>query len=245
MTGKIIFAALSLMLLTTTHTFAKEPAEGAEEFHELVDSWINDEINSETLIGGINLLEGAIIAEGDTWVNLYWRARIALIRGQIYYENKDKEASLAELKESHLLIRKSISIQEHSDSWRVMSESSSLIMVQRGVAYIILNFMKAQNQAKKSIELDPENARAHLVVAQFLTNAPRIAGGNRKKGIRILQDQLSRSDLIDEDRFLLFLTLSEALERNKQSDEALVAYQEALNIFPGYRLAPTVVVDLE
>ena len=52
-----------------------------------------------------------------------------------------------------------------------------------------------------------------------------------KKGIELLQDQVSRNDLIDEDKFLLLLTLSEALQKNKQTEEAEITYQEALGIY--------------
>jgi hypothetical protein len=35
------------------------------------------------------------------------------------------------------------------------------------------------------------------------------------------------------------------LEKSKQAEEAATVYQEALEIFPGYRHGPTVVIDVE
>ena len=243
MNWKTMVVLLSLQSIAIPHIYAAEPGTVAEGYHGLVDSWINGEIESEALMDEIGILEDTLARAGSTWDNLYWLARIALIRGQIHYERGDKEASLLELDKSHVLIRESISVQDHSDSWRIMSEASSLIMVQKGFAFIILNFSKSRKQAERSLELDPRNARAHLIIAQFLTNAPRIAGGNLKKGIAVLRDQASRNDLISEDEFLLLLTLSEALQKSKQTDEAASARQEALGIFPGYRKGPTVVID--
>jgi tetratricopeptide (TPR) repeat protein len=245
MNRTFIIIALFWHFLATSYAFAEEPENGIDGYHELVDSWMNDEISSEALIEGIGVFEDTLMAEDDAWENLYWLSRIALIRGQIYYETADKKASLAELEMSHRLIEESIAMHEHSDSWRIMSEASSLIMIQRGLPYIILNFRKGQKQAAKSLELDPDNARSHLIVAQFLTHAPRIAGGNMKKGLKILQVQASRGDLIDEDKFLLLLTLSEALDKNKQTDRARSIYQESLEIYPDYRKGPTVVINLE
>lgn len=243
MKRKTLIIVLSFLSLAVLHIHAEVPGEVADEYHRLVDSWSNGETDSGVLMEEIGVLEDALIAGGSTWESLYWLARIAFIRGKIHFESGDKEASLAELDRSHQLIRESIGIHDNSDSWRIMSEASSLIMMQRGIAYIILNYAKSWKQAERSLELDPHNARAHLIVAQFLTNAPRIAGGDMKKGIALLRDQSSRSDLIDEDRFLLLLALSEALERDKQIDEAARVRKEALKVFPGYRKGPTVVVE--
>jgi tetratricopeptide (TPR) repeat protein len=245
MNRTFIIISLFWYFLATSYGFAEEPEKGIDGYHELLDSWLNDEISSEALVEGISAFEDTLIAENETWEKLYWLSRMALIRGQIYYEAGNNEASLVELEKSHRLIEDSIAIQEHSDSWRIRSEASSLIMVQRGLLYIILNFKKAQKQAAKSLELDPDNARSHLIVAQFLTNAPGIAGGDMRKGLEILEEQASRDDLIDEDKFLLLLTLSEALDKNKQTDRSRFIYQQSLEIYPDYRKGPTVIIDLE
>ena len=86
-----------MQLLATSYIFTEEPENGSDVYHELVDSWLNEEIDSAELIRGINDFESTLAAINDTWEKLYWLSRTALIRGQIHYENKDKEASLAEL----------------------------------------------------------------------------------------------------------------------------------------------------
>jgi hypothetical protein len=232
-----------LLIVIAPQLYAAEPGNLSGEYHELIDSWLNDEIESDHVSSEINLLEAELLKKSETWENLYWLARISLIQGQIHYENKEKELSLEALDRSQKFLNQSLAIHEHSDSWRIMSEVSSLIMIQKGFIYIIFNFSKSQDQAKASLELDPNNTRASLTIAQFLINAPGIAGGNLKKGIKLLEEQSLRKDLIDEDQFFIFLTLSEALAKKKRNEEAAVARQKALDIYPNYKKGQTVTIE--
>jgi len=234
-----------LLIVTISSLYAVEPGDLSEQFHELVDSWLNNEIDSANLKINIGHLEAKLLSEKESWENLYWLARISLIRGQIYYENDEEDLSVAELERSQELMGKSIAIHEHSDSWRIMSEASSLIMIQKGFGYIILNVSRSQDQAEASLKLDPNNARASLIIAQFLTNAPFIAGGSVKKGIVLLEELSLRDHMIDEDEFFIWLTLSEALTKRKRHNEAEAAHQKAFSIYPNYKNGQTVRIDGE
>jgi tetratricopeptide (TPR) repeat protein len=234
-----------MIVLIVSIAAAEEPGVFSENFHGPLDSWINGEIGSDELLVEMNRLDGLLERDVDSWENLYWRSRAALVRGEIFYEREDSELSIAELEKSQKFAQDSIGIHDNSDSWRIMSEGSSLIMIQKDIGYIILNFAKGQEQAKKSLELDPRNARASLVVAQFLCNAPWIAGGNMKEGIKILKDSSERRDLIDEDRFYILLTLSEVLQKDKQIDNATITCEEALNIFPGNQNGQNLLLNLK
>ncbi len=230
---KYIFVILVQLFLISTLITAKEPEIFSGRFHQSLDIWINGQTDTESFFEEINNLDEILEQEVSGWENLYWQARLSLLRGQIYYEWDDKKQSIRELKTCRELAEEAISIQENSDSWRIMSEASSLIMLQKGMGYIILNFSKSRDQAEQAIELDPQNARASLVFAQFLSNAPSIAGGNIDEGIEMLQNLSYRSDLINEDRFFILLTLSKVLQKDKQIDAAINACREALIIFPG------------
>ena len=230
---KSVSVALLQLLLVVSFVGAAVPDGFRQEFQGPVDAWMNSEMESAVLFEKMNRLDTILTQGASSWESLYWQSRTAYVRGQIHYEREDKESSLAELERSRELAEDSISIFESSDSWRIMAESSSLIMLQRGFAYIILNFQKGQNQAKRSLELDPGNARASHVIAQFLCAAPRIAGGNMREGIESLQTLSVRPDLIEEDRFILLLTLSEVLQREDRIDESIAACRDALSIYPG------------
>jgi len=239
-----MFTVFSQLLLTVPLLIAEEPAGFSGAFHAPLDAWINGEIDSDALIDEMSGLEAILEREDESWENLYWRSRITLVRGRIHYEREDEQSSLIELKRTQELAQKSIDVQDNSESWRVMSEASSLIMLQRGIGYIILNSSKGQNQYRRSLELDPDNARASLLHAQFLCNAPGIFGGDLEQGIEVLRDLSIRTDLIDEDRFYISLALSEALQENQQIDEAIVACRKAISVYPGNQEGQSLLVDL-
>jgi len=245
MNRKVIFIILSQMVLIVSVAAVELPEDFSVRFHEPVDLWINGEINSEALFDEMNRLDSILNEDADSWENLYWRSRTAMMRGQIYFDREDSEASIAEIEKSQRLAKASITIHDNSDSWRIMAEGSSLIMIQKDFAYIIMNFSKSQDEAKKSLELDPGNARASLVIAQFLCNAPWIAGGDMKKGIKILEDNSRRTDLIAEDKFHILLILSEVLQKDKQIEKSIIACTAALEIFPGNQKAQKFLSELK
>lgn len=244
MRKRTLLIVLSQLLLTVPLLIAEEPAGFSGVFQEALDAWINGEIDSELLFDEMSGLEAILEREDESWENLYWRSRIAIVRGRIHYEREDEQSSLIELKRTQELAQESIDVQDNSDSWRIMSEASSLIMLQRGIGYTILNFSKGQHQYRRSLELDPDNARASLLHAQFLCNAPGLFGGNPEEGIKVLRDLSIRADLIKEDRFSILLALSEALEENQQIDEAIVACRKAIAVFPGNQDGQSLLVDL-
>ena len=139
--------------------------------------------------------------ETINWESEYVKSRISLIKGQIYFEQEEKRSSIRELEKSLNFAEESINRIERSETLRTMAEANSLLMLQKGFIYIIANFKRPQNQAERALELDPDNSRAALVIAQFLCNAPAIAGGNLNEGIALLKSQADRDDLKKEDKF--------------------------------------------
>jgi len=237
MKTKIILITILQLLLFVSFTGAAEPADFSDRFHEPYDTWMNGEMDFDELFQEMNVFESIIEDSSQGWEQKYWLAKVALVRGMIYYEKENEDASIDELEKSHDLAQESIDIKANSDSYRIMAEGSSLIMLQKGLAYIILNFKKGQKQAKEALELDPDNARASLVIAQFLCNAPGIAGGSKKKGIALLETIKAQSNLINEDRFHILMTLSDVLMQKKRYPEAINVCLDALNIFPGNETA--------
>ena len=153
----------------------------------------------------------------------------------LHYEflfDEKTESSLNELEACQELITKSLSYGDFSDGWRVMSEAGSYIMLQKGLGYIIANSKDVEKQAEKSVELESDNARALLIVAQGLINAPAIFGGNKKKGMAMMETLNLRRDIIDEDQYFIQMALSDVYKSNKRVADAIQIYNQLLNQYP-------------
>jgi tetratricopeptide (TPR) repeat protein len=83
---------------------------------------------------------------------------------------------------------------------------------------------RMRNAFEEAIRLDPGHARARLALVSFLTNAPNIVGGSKKKA-RAEAGLLKTIDLASYHRALARIALA-----NKQRSEALAHYRVSLRV---------------
>ena len=81
---------------------------------------------------------------------------------------------------------------------------------------------KVKSNIEKSVELDPENIDARMFLAQFLLNAPPIAGGDAERGKAELQEIIARDPRRGN------ILQGELFVRDKKYDDALAAFNTAL-----------------
>lgn len=193
---------------------------------EVINKWLNSEITHSDFIS-------ITIEELTSTTDSLEIAELYLNIGQAYYYQEKKEESIEFLEKGMNYAKQSIKEKESSEGWRIIADSGSYIMLQKGLGYIIKNSSKVQDYALKALELDNLNSRASLIDAQGLINAPKVFGGNKKKGISILEEQRKRDDLNREDRFFIEMALTQAYKGNKNPEAALEAINRALQIFPG------------
>lgn len=198
--------------------------------------WMNSDIRNRELLDKMKVYETALSEVESSWWSLSRQSQIALVQGQMFYELGEKKESLIQLEKSLELARESNGLRERSDNWRIMSEASSLIMLQKGMIYIMANFSVAQDQANKALELDASNIRASLVIAQFLCSAPPIAGGDLTEGLAIMDSLLHRNDLSELNRFAILRSMSEIYIKEKRWSDAEKYCTKALAIYPGNRV---------
>lgn len=245
MKSKKIITVLILSVLLISPVSAEDITVFSENYHNLYSKWMNGDLDSPGLLEAMNDLERQLTSEPENWETLYWRSRAALVRGQVYLEEKNEELSLIDLFKSQELSMESINMRNNSDSWRLMADAGSAIMLQKGLGYIIKNSSKVQEYAETALELDPMNARASLVIAQYLTNAPAIAGGNKKEGIELLRELSQRNNLNKEDSYYIYLSLSESLQKKREKNEAISSCRKALESYPGSVKALNLLKDLQ
>jgi tetratricopeptide (TPR) repeat protein len=148
----------------------------------------------------------------------------------LYLENTD--GSILKLEKAQELINSSLSTKESSEAWGLLAESGSYIMLQKGISYIISNSPKVKEYGEKAIALNPNNYRAIVIDAQGLINAPRIFGGDKKRGLENLR-KLTEKPMEKQDKFFVLMALSQSLVQDKKTlDEGIKYAKEALKLYP-------------
>ncbi|MBI9097922.1 MAG: hypothetical protein JEY91_05570 [Spirochaetaceae bacterium] len=225
----IILSLISCLSLLYSNDIQKI----SQDYVQIVNLWINAEDSYGITLQKVADIDRTLDQLPDSLDKFYWKSRTALLRGQIWFFQEEKKKSIRELEKSQELAKISLDYENYSEGWRLISDAGSFIMLQKGVGYIISHSSDVQKQAEKALELDSTNARAALIVAQGLMNAPRLFGGNKEKGIEMLID-LSRSDnLSDEDRYFILSALGDAFVAIGRTDDAIRNYRMMLSLYPG------------
>ena len=193
--ARSLLSLITLLVLLAAPIMAEGNGTFTEIYQDTYNGWINGDIDSSKIMEVMADLESDLGQETGDWENAYRRTKVALVIGHVYFEDGETDLSIVELERSQQLAQESIEMRDNSDSWRLMADAGSYIMLQKGMGYIMANSSKVQDQAEMALELDPANARASLIIAQYLVNAPGIAGGNKNEGIEILQELTTRNNL--------------------------------------------------
>lgn len=219
--------------------------EIVEKYDRTYGYWISGDWGSARTINGFQSLETMLDELGNDGDVLYWKARISLAIGTLYFEDNRKRESISALENSRDYALEVLEGEESSDAWRVLSDAGSFIMLQKGLGYIIANSSRIREEADKALVLNPDNARASLIVAQGLVNAPPIFGGDEEKGLQLLEALAEREDLGEEDRYFIIMALGDAYETAGKEDKAKETFQRVLRAHPGNRWAQTRVQSLQ
>lgn len=200
-----------------------------------LDQWLNSSVEPKMQLSNLEELEKEFTNANDSWQIDNLNSKTHLLKAQIYQKLKEKKKSLLMLEEALNYGEEANLKKESSDTWRVMSEISSIYMVQKGIFYIMSNFSKPTDMAAKALEIDPTNIRAKLIEAQFLCNAPGIAGGNFDEGIKILLELDVIKSKSKVDSYVILYSLADIMFIKKRYKEADSYITRALEVYPGNR----------
>lgn len=220
------------LLLATFNIFGESIDEVIDRYESSYLNWITGDWDDDRTILSLQALNPLLEAQRDNREKFYWQSRILLAIGTIYFQDGKSDLSLAALEASRDLAERALEMDNFSEGWRIFSDAGSFIMLQKGVGYIIANSSKVQEDAEKALDLNPDNARASLIVAQGLVNAPRLFGGNKKKGLEVLESLLKRRDLDREDSYFIEMALGDAYETAGKEDMARKTFESVLNTYP-------------
>ncbi len=116
---------------------------------------------------------------------------------------------------------------------RLYAECLGQLSTLKSLGYLMSHGSKVQPLAEEAIELDPNEIKAHLLLASRYIYSPGIWGGDPDKGIAMLEN-IARMDGPDrEDRHDINVGIGFAHTMAKRWDEALPYFRNAQNIYPG------------
>jgi len=116
---------------------------------------------------------------------------------------------------------------------RQYAESLSQITTLKTTGFLISNGPKTQSLAREAIELNPNEIKAHMLIASRYIYSPPMFGGNPAKGIGIIEAISQRGPLDREDAHNINVALGVANMRLDRWLEAAEYFQKAQEIYPG------------
>jgi len=146
-------------------------------------------------------------------------------------ENKNNEAAVY-FEQGIAWAEESIKINPTSEAYRLLGTNISFLCEVK-ISYGLRNFRKIEENARKALELDPDNLMAKYLIAAFYVSSP-FPVNDVRKGLTLLEE-IMRHDysILDwEDQFNLFLMLQAACLKIKRNQEAEIWRAGGEAIYP-------------
>ncbi|MCL2264537.1 MAG: hypothetical protein FWC22_00730 [Treponema sp.] len=134
-------------------------------------------------------------------------------------ENRNSEAAAC-FEQGITRAEEAVKIRPTSEGYRLLGTNISFLCEVK-TTYGLKNFKKIEENARKALELDPDNLTAHYLIAAFYISAPWPVC-DVKKGFSLLEEIMKRNytGLDWEDQFNLFLMLQAGCIKLKNIKEA-------------------------
>ncbi len=116
---------------------------------------------------------------------------------------------------------------------RLYAEALSQLSTLKSLGYLMFHGPKIQPLAEEAVELDPNEIKAHLLIAARYVYSPGIWGGDPDKGIAMLEEIGRMNGLSREDEHNLNVGTGFAHTMAERWGEAVPYFQKALDSYPG------------
>ncbi|MFN4219081.1 MAG: TRAP transporter TatT component family protein [Candidatus Bipolaricaulia bacterium] len=177
---------------------------------------------------------GDEISETD---RLYWQVRVEFELGNWYHGAAWGDPAQAQEALPYYLTTEQIALKltEHapnfSEGYRLLGESQMRIISLKGWLQALTNAGAAKSNLERALELDPQNAEAHLALGVYYLYAPALFGGDLERAVR----EFHESEALTSDETVRFLShrwRGVAYARLGKVAEAREAFERALAIYP-------------
>lgn len=162
----------------------------------------------------------------------YWEARAVLLLGSYLNHVGNTRHAADVLPEGFELIHRALAAGEFSDGLRILADLHSQMTIAHGSFYMIRHGKTTRDAARRARRLAPDNIRALITVAGFYLNAPRMAGGDTERGIERLEHALALEPVDENDRFMIYVWLTQAYNAIGRPERAREYLRSAKRIYP-------------
>jgi tetratricopeptide (TPR) repeat protein len=168
---------------------------------------------------------------------LYWQARLDFELGNWYHgaawgdPAQSQEALPYYLTAEQIAHKLTERAPNLSGGYRLLGESQMRIISLKGWLQALTLAGTAKSNLERALELDPQNAEAHLALGVYYLYAPALFGGNLERAM----SEFQKSATLTSDETVQFLSYrwqGVAYAKLGKIAEAKEAFQKALAIYP-------------
>jgi tetratricopeptide (TPR) repeat protein len=159
-------------------------------------------------------------------------SRCEYLMGLSYWVRGEKDEAAAFYERGIVRAKESLAQRPSSEGYRILGMNISLLCGVRR-AYGFSNAGLIEENARKALELDPQNLAAQYLIAVKQVTAPW-PFGNVRKGLSALEEIAGQNiaAMEKEDRFYLFMMTELACLKLNKNQEAQIWHEKAAALYP-------------
>jgi tetratricopeptide (TPR) repeat protein len=229
-----VLAGALFVLSAASASGAQQPASYQQGYEILRDAVYDQSMSIETVESLYHEAEARVkVSSLGKKERSYWRSLVEYMVGRAYHNENDKKSAARHYEAGLAYVRESLEQGEYSEGYRVMSEIISQMCLVKSVGFVLRNGRKVNEYAKKAIELDPRNGKAHIIIASSRIYPPAAFGGNREMGIERMQKALTMPDIEKDDLFNIYSGIGIAYSKLNKPQQGIMWLEKALRLYPG------------
>jgi tetratricopeptide (TPR) repeat protein len=162
----------------------------------------------------------------------YWFARVEYLMGRAEQNEERNKRAAEHYQKSVQHIESSLEYGEYSEGYRMLSDSVGQLCMVEGIGYMLSNGLNVKRYARKALELNPRNGKAHIIIGSSYIYPPPLYGGNPSKGIEVMHYASTMPDIEKDDLFNIYSGIG--IGYGKLDDRPKSAYwlEKALELYP-------------
>lgn len=184
-------------------------------------------------------LLGLTEREPESATAYYWLAQAQSDLGQLsLVENKDWQVQADQRTATNYLeaawesVKRAVELDEQlGDGHRLTSDVIGRLVALKGWQFAAAQGPRMRKAAERALELDSNNALAHMALGRQCLFTPRVFGGDTEKAVRAFQEAIEVA-ATDHERFLGHAWLGQAMLKKKQKSQARAEFEQALSYYP-------------
>ena len=164
-------------------------------------------------------------------------SRCEYLLGRVYQDQGRNTEAVNRFETGMDWAKKSLAIADNAAAYEMLASHIGQLCMIKSKAWVMVNGLKVEENAKKARQLDGRNAGALYLLASRWAFGPG-PFGNPERGITELEAMLNgQADLQKDDYFNVYSAMGYACIRLNRNQEALSWVQKSLVLYPSNKFA--------